>query len=625
MNYNHITPTRQLPPHPREIDLADVTFLVVDVETTGHSPVDHRVTEVACVSLRDNEIIDEYSSLVNPRQHIPAMISRITGITDAMVWNAPEANEVFHHVRRLFAQSYSVFVAHNVSFDWSFVQHSIQRAGLPLPDVPRLCTYKLSKRLFPKQKKLNLGALASYFDITIPHRHRAHGDAFATAQVLVHLLSILRETYNVQSLDDLLGFQNKRLQAFKPKPRSIERLQTKLSLLPDEPGVYYFRNLQEEILYIGKAKSLRDRVLSYFQQGAQHQPKIVELVKNIRDVQWTTTGTELSALLLESKEIKAWQPRYNTMIKRYRRYPFLRLGDEPIADGAQNNGAVKPQGVRFPRLELCFEIMDDGAEYFGPFGSRGAAEAVVDIIDRIFRLRKCHGVLHPNAAATPCFYYQIQRCGAPCTSTQSGDEYLQEVETVRKFLSGEREGILTMLRSIMAESAEKLEFEEAALRRNQVKELERVFFRQQQISTSIHQNNLIVVLPTAERYSKVEVFFIRHGRLMFQRLVGKKIPFKELERSIESVYGEQSTPPEHCRKEEIDEIRIIASWIYQHRNNGLFLYTASLTTDTIAERLTDLLYTALTRPAPPQTEAERQKDHVYTHLHDTQRYEPFED
>jgi DNA polymerase III subunit epsilon len=578
-----------------DIHLSEIPFLVVDVETTGPSGKDNRITEIACIAVRDGEIIEEFSSLVNPRQHIPANITQITGISNAMVFGSPDVDDVMRRLRPLFSQPYSVFVAHNAAFDWSFVSNSFVRSNQPIIDMPRLCTYKLSKRLFPKRTKLNLGALASYFDISIKNRHRAHGDAYATAQVLQKMLEILQEQFNVQTLGELLTFQNKRLDKFKKVPKSIQALQQQLGEVPDEPGVYYYRDVNDNILYIGKAKSLKNRVNSYFLASAQHTTKIQDLVREVRDIQWTTTGTELSALLLESREIKVYKPRYNTLIKKYRSYPFLRLGAPPQSSSATTSVPTSPTG-HFIRLDVRFEIEDDGAEYFGPFGSRGSAEAVVEIVNRTFKLRKCSDHFTPDADHTPCFYHQIQRCNAPCALLQSPEEYAQEVDTVRKFLSGERMGIVAALRVAMQEHSERMEFEDAAQLRNRTKELERVFFRQQQITSSVNDNNVIIVIPTLEHDKKAEVFFIRHGRLRFQRLVGKKLPLKELTSHIEAVYFDGSDAPKHCRKEEIDEIRIIASWMYQHRETGLFLYKGTLTAAEMLDALAELLYTALTTP-----------------------------
>ncbi|TAE30318.1 MAG: DEDD exnuclease domain-containing protein [Candidatus Kapaibacterium sp.] len=576
---------------PSDIHISEVPFLVVDVETTGPSGRDNRITEIACIVVRDGEIVEEFSSLVNPRQHIPGSITHITGINDAMVVNAPETHDVMRSLRPLFAQPYAVFVAHNVAFDWSFVSNSFVRSNLPIADIPRLCTYKISKRLFPKRTKLNLSALSSYFDIAIKNRHRAHGDAFATAHVLVRMLEILQEQFNVQTLEELLSFQNKRLEQFKKPPKSIQALQERLRELPDEPGVYYFRDEHDTLLYIGKAKSLKSRVGSYFLASAQHTAKIKELVKQVRDVQWQTTGTELSALLLESKEIKTHTPRYNTLIKKYRRYPFLRLG-APL-QARREDGSFSDT---LPRLDICFEINDDGAEYFGPFGSRGSAEAIIEMVNRTFKLRKCTEPITISPDFSPCFYHQIDRCGAPCAELQPLESYEQEVLAVRRFLSGEQLGVVAALKVAMQESSQRLEFEDAALLRNRMKELERVFFRQRQISSSINENNVIIVLPTQDFDKKVEVFFIRHGRLKFQRLIGKKLPMKELAKMLEHVYTDASAAPKHCAKEEIDEIRIIASWVYQHRASGMFLYVEKQEISAVQEKLETMLYQALSTP-----------------------------
>lgn len=555
-----------------DLHVEDIPFVVTDVETTGTNPRDNRVIEVACVLVHGGEVMEEFSSLVNPGQHIPSFIANMTGISNAMVYSAPPADEVFSSVRNFLALPNTVFVAHNVAFDWSFVSHALLRANLSIPeDIPRLCTYKLARRLLTRNTKYNLGALSAYFDIRVRNRHRAGGDAAATAEVLSRLLEILEDNHGITTIGEVLSFQNCRLQQVKGVPAYIRRMQDTLARLPSEPGVYYFKGASDEVLYVGKAKSLRDRVHSYFQQGATHAKKIKELVRQIRTITWTCTGTELSALLLESHEIKHYKPRYNTLIKRYRRYPFLRLS-----------------ACAFPRLEWCEEIEEDGAEYFGPFGGRASVESVLDTINRTFRLRECSGELHPHSAAAPCFYYQIGRCGAPCAALQTRDEYAVEVDKVRGFLSGERKGIIAVLQQAMDESAQRLDFEEAIVLRNRMRELERVFFRQAQIATSVNSHNLVLAVPTADK-GTVEVFFVRFGRLLYQRTVTRRTPRKEFERQIAKIYSNGEVAPQHCRKEEIDEIRIIAGWIHRHREDGRFLYVNGLSHEEIVQGVVELV------------------------------------
>ncbi len=550
----------------------DIPFIIVDVETTGTNPHDNRVIEIACVLMQGGEVVEEYSSLVNPGQHIPVFISQMTGISNAMVFTAPAPEEVFTRVGQFLALPNAVFVAHNVVFDWSFVTHSLMRSGITFPaEMPRLCTYKLSRRLLTRHNKFNLDALSAHFNIQVRNRHRAGGDAEATAELLQCLLEILEETHGVATAEELVSFQYRHLINFKNIPSYITRLQDTLAAVPEEPGVYTFRGNSDEILYIGKAKSLRDRVQSYFQTGAVHTSKIQELVRQVRTITWETTGTELSALMLESRLIKTHQPRYNTAIKRYRRYPFLRLS-----------------ACDFPKLEWCEEIEEDGAEYFGPFGSRTSVESILDTVNRTFKLRECAGTLRPHTDTAPCFYHQIHRCNAPCAVLQSQEEYGLEVQKVRDFLSGKREGILTVLRSAMDESAQRLEFEEAIVLRNRMRELERVFFRQTQIAASVNSHNLIIIVPTVQN-ERVEVFFVRFGRLMYQRTVTRRTPSKEFEREIAKVFFSGEVAPKHCRKEEIDEIRIIAGWIHRHREDGRFLYTANLSCEEVVARTIELV------------------------------------
>lgn len=551
------------------IPLEEVNFVVVDVETTGVNTVENRVMDIACVVVRGGEIVEEFSSLVNPHQFIPRFIIEMTGISTVMAFGAPETEEVFSEVYKMLMKENTIFVAHNANFDWNFVNNTLVREGFGRLDVPRLCTIKIARRLLVRHTKTNLGFLAQYFNIVNDNRHRALGDAYATAKLLLHFLETLQEQYDVKTGADLLVFQNKRFENFKRLPSNIRSLQPTLSALPEKPGVYYFRDQNDDILYIGKAKSLTDRVHSYFHQGATHTSKIEEMVKQVQKIETRETGTELSALLLESKEIKTHKPRYNTLIKRYRRYPFLRLT-------VQDN---------FPRVEWDYEIHDDGAEYFGPFNGRSSVESLVDAINRAFLLRECTDSISPNETNSPCFYHQIKRCNAPCAMIESTEKYSEEVEKVQQFLSGKENGILDILRDRMKESAALMDFEEAATLRDRIKELERVFYRQQLIMTSVNANNVILIMPSSSAEKQVEIFFVRFGRLAHQRLVGMRMPIKELKSIIEKVYFDESVAPKHCKKEEIDEIRIIASWIHQHRESGKFLYVENMTAEEIHQKL----------------------------------------
>jgi len=297
----------------------EVPFVVVDVETTGSDPKENRITEIACVKVVCGEIADEYSSLINPHQFIPPFISRMTGISNEMAFDAPEPLGVLKEIYNIISVPNTIFTAHNVNFDWNFVRHSLYRQQMNAPIVDKLCTLKLARKIISKNHKKNVGDLAKYFGIGMNNRHRALGDARATAMILLELLEIVSNEHGIDTVEELLLFQNKRTQNYKLSKKSYSRVESNLSLLPAGPGVYYFLNSDGNIIYVGKAKCLKDRVRSYFNDSSVSSRKIAELVNNIHDISWETTNNELSALILESKEIRRIKPMYNSAGKRNRK------------------------------------------------------------------------------------------------------------------------------------------------------------------------------------------------------------------------------------------------------------------------------------------------------------------
>ncbi|HVZ40825.1 MAG TPA: DEDD exonuclease domain-containing protein [Candidatus Kapabacteria bacterium] len=536
------------------LSLADATFIVTDVETTGLSPERNRVTEVACVLVRGREIVGEHTMLVNPEQHIPQAIQQMTGITNAMVFSAPKGERAFPDVRSWMPDE-GIFTAHNVMFDFNFLQASFRRHGVQEMRQPKLCTARLARRVLPPQKSWALQHLAAYFGIKIKGRHRAMGDALATARALMEMLDILADEHECETVEDVLSVQYSTMDNFKEPPRHVTALAPTLRSMPPRPGVYRMLDTRGQILYVGKAKSLRERVNSYFRIGAIHTKKIAEMVRRVRKIEIDETGSELGALLLESRLIKELQPKYNTLQKRYRRYAFIRLDrNDP-----------------FPRVETAMEIEPDGAEYYGPFRTRGDVNAMIDTINHAFALRECSGTLTPDADIVPCFYHQIKRCGAPCARAQSPMEYALEVDRVRGFLSGGESGIISVLEKRMSRHAEALEFEEAAEVRNRIEDLRRIFKREERIADSVNNNNVIIVLPAAAR-DEQEIFLVRFGRLVAQVIVKNETPEAEIRALVEQHYFSGAVAPEHCRREEIDEIRIIAVYLHQQRGSSTLTY-----------------------------------------------------
>lgn len=545
----------------------DIPFIVTDVETTGAHAVKNRIMEIACMVVQGGEIIERFSALMNPHQFIPPFIAKMTGIDNAMVFSAPEPEQVMPRVMDLLAMPNAVFVAHHVQFDWQFVVETCKRIDVSIPNIPILCTYKLARRLLPQKVKKNVGDVANYFSISVENRHRAEGDADATAQFFIEFLHQLNEEFDIETLEELLQFQNKQLSQVRTNPVFIKRVSPYLEQLPDEPGIYKMLGVNNDILYIGKAKSLKDRVRSYFQPGSQHTEKISKMVKAVHKIEWECTGTELSALLLESKEIKRVKPPFNTANKKLRRFPFLRL---TIQD-------------KFPRLEWCDSIEDDGAEYYGPFRNRTMTIELTETIQRDFSLRLCKENFTPSPEYKPCFYYHIKRCNAPCAQLQSYEEYQNEVQRVRAFLTGFSDGLIDKLKNEMQQAAEQLDFETAIILRNRIEELQRLFMRREHVSTSVNSNNVIIILPVSEREKTLEIFAIKRGRLEHQQIIGRKSQLRHIISRFDEWYFNEDNRFEELTPSEIDEIQIITSWLHRNRSNGIYIYTEGKSLHEVSE------------------------------------------
>ena len=551
----------------------EIPFIVVDVETTGSNPVDNRLTEIAAVVMEGGEIVDEFSSLVNPHQFIPTFIANMTGISNEMAALAPEADEILPSIQKYLQIPNAVFVAHNVSFDWNFVKESLTRAGLKTPNIPRICTLKLSRRVLSGKVKKNVGNLANYFSINLSDRHRAYGDARATAGILIELLERIEQEHDISTLDQLIKFQNRPAKNFKLPYRSFKKIEPQLRKLPETPGVYYFKDKRDNLLYVGKAKRLKRRVRSYFNQSSLSSGKISDLVKKVSRVEWTETGTELSALLLESSEIKKFRPPYNTMEKHYKRYPFLKLTTYE----------------KYPVLELCREPQADGAEYFGPFRSNRLVRSILDIISAKFKLRKCSEF---KINKKPCLYFRIDKCYSPCTIDSTINQYSEEILKVKQFLSGIGDNLVSEFEDRMNEASESLDFEKAVEYRDQYFELRRILKRKINISSSINDNNIIIAIPSEDTKLTIDIFFIRSGRLARQMTIGRKSLPDNLFEYVHNIYFNGNNSPLFFSQKEIDELRIISSWIYRQYDKGKFIYVSGYDEKEIFKKIKNAIINA---------------------------------
>lgn len=278
-------------------------YAIVDIETTGSHAEGNGITEIAIVLHNGKEVEGKFSTLINPQAAIPSFVSSLTGIYNYMVADAPLFSEVASNIHSLLKDR--IFVAHNVNFDYSFLRASFKEHGYDW-QAKKLCTIRLAKKAFPGLKKYGLGSLCDHFGIVNNDRHRAGGDAEATTILFEKILAKGGEPL----IKDFLKKENR--QQIIPANLPEEQIKT----LPYEPGVYYFHDAKGKVIYVGKAKCLKQRVVSHF-TGLDTGKKRQELLKNVYSITYSTTPTEFTAAILESVEIKRLWPKWNISQKRF--------------------------------------------------------------------------------------------------------------------------------------------------------------------------------------------------------------------------------------------------------------------------------------------------------------------
>ncbi len=462
----------------------EAIFSVVDVETTGSAAAGERIIEFAAYKVHRGKIVDEFSTLVNPGRHIPNFIQNMTGISNEMVYGAPSFREISSKVSQFLEGT--VFTAHNAQFDYGFVRSELARTGFEL-DLPQLCTRKLSSRMFPHLQRKALDHVCRHLGIKIGDRHRAYGDARATAHLLIELLELISERHEIVQLEELLRFQNVPYKIDRHKNQNV--FKKALMSAPNEPGVYRVFDSEDEIIYIGKAKNLKMRIASYLTENAKDADKVRRMLREAARLEFEVTSSELHALLKELSLIRKFRPRFNSQLVNSRRFPFIRLTTDR----------------KFDRLDVVYELDGEG-RYYGPFGSSFVAEQVLFAADKYFKLVKCEKDL--SKPFDPCLYFYMDRCSAPCRGNVGIEEYSREVEAVEEFLSGSLQKLTADLRIRLDELAKKLEFEEAAAARDLIDTLEKTSSRLKLLNGPIGRANFICGWMEDNRY---QVYKVRTG------------------------------------------------------------------------------------------------------------------
>jgi DNA polymerase III subunit epsilon len=363
-------------------------YAIIDIETTGLSPVNEKITEIAIFIHNGEKITEEFSTLINPEKKIPYRIIHMTGINNQMVESAPKFYEVAKRIVELTDDK--IIVGHNVRFDYGFMRSEFKSLGY-IFERKTLDTVKLSRKLIPGRKSYGLGKLCKDLEIENTARHRAAGDALATTKLFELLLSI------------------------ESKPESISLVGVRSNInnsivknLPDSTGVYYFYNKDKELIYVGKSVNIHDRVMSHLNNNLHK--KAIEMKNQLTEVDFQITGSELVALLLESDEIKKNQPRFNQSQKRtYFNYGLYSFYDD---NGYQNLKIIR--------------IIDELNPIYTYSSLHEGKEHLTNLCEEFNLCQKLCGLYDTPGA---CFHYQIQGCKGACLEEEEPSDYNQRVSS----------------------------------------------------------------------------------------------------------------------------------------------------------------------------------------------------
>ena len=507
--------------------LNEVTFCVLDFETTGGRRSSDRITEIGAIKYQGGKELGTFQTLIDPGRAVPPEIMILTGITSAMVSRAPKIEHVLPTLLEFLGGG--VLVGHNVGFDLGFLNAALERSGREPWKGQRIDTLAISRRLIrndvPNHK---LSTLARCLRLNNQPSHRALDDAKATADLLHHLLE-QASSLGVLGLDDL---QQLPKMERHPQARKLRLTED----LPRSHGVYRFINKRGEVLYVGKASNIRARVRSYF--STDNRRKVEQLLRETETIEHTVCVGPLQAEIFELRLIQDLQPRFNRRSKNWSKYAYVKL---TLAE-------------RFPRLSVVSEPKGDGGFYLGPISSRRIARDVVDAIEAVLPLRRCNKRVPLRTATGPCVAAQIGAGVCPCSGEVSEVSYSQIVDRALLALTSQPENLLNPLRDKMRTLAHQQRFEEAADLRRQAFALSNSLRRQNQVDALRSSGRVIFESPDTDLVT------LENGRLV--ESPSKNIGNGDGENSVPAITG----------KREIAELLCVANWLENQSHKLRLVY-----------------------------------------------------
>jgi DNA polymerase-3 subunit epsilon len=535
-----------------KVPLDEAELVVVDLETVGGRPGPDSIIEIGAYRMRGRQILHSFQSLIRPGTMVPRFITRLTGISNEMLAEAPSISHVLPAFREFLGQA--VMVAHNAPFDRSFLDFEFRRLfGIGLQN-PVLCTIRLARRLLPSVKRRRLDLLAEHFGLSTVGRHRALGDARMTAELLSIMIEML-DQMGIKRLDRLIDYHGR-----SPAGHRLERHvpPEMIAAMPRLPGVYLMRDERGELLYIGKAIRLRERVASYF-STSNINAKTSELINHVWEIETRVMRSPLEAALMEALLIREHKPPYNKMLKAAAPAFVIQLDfDDP-----------------FPRLKVARKLTTKASVVqLGPFIGRRNLERSVEALSRLLGLRVCTGRLSPHEDFSPCIYGQMHHCSSPCNLSISENAYNLQFRRAVSFLRGRSGPILGELARARDQAGAAMRFEEARRRHRELDALATLTERTTRRSRILAENNLVIVLRAEDADAPPTspvAYVVLSGRLALVQELDATHAAHEIATFVASNYERYRSRA--VTRDELEPMMIVARWLKEREpEDGRLIY-----------------------------------------------------
>jgi DNA polymerase-3 subunit epsilon len=529
-----------------QLDIDDVPFTVLDVETTGINSRYERIIEFAGYRIEHGEITDSFCSFFNPSKRLDPYITLLTGITEEDLVDAPSFDSYASKLMEFLSDT--IIVGHNIQFDIKFLQSEFMAVGYEDFRPVSFCTLRAAKRLFPQLKSKKLEMVRDYLNIEPGINHRAYSDALATARIFLNVKEKLRSEFSLYSLRDIIGFQY-----IPPKdisrifPKTLAQTGFEIPAIPDLPGNYFFLDQSDRIIYIGKSKSLKKRLSSHLMENSAGKSKLI--LGHATKIRYEVTSTELMALIKEAQLIKQLNPKHNIQLKNYGNKFFLRV--------LLNH--------RAPKIELVNSFDFDGNDYFGLFLSRRKGEEIIEIAEKSFMLRSCMQKEFEKGRA--CFLGSIQRCLVPCEKIVD-DEYKEELDKFYKFMAGENSELISDLIKKMSDYSSKMKYEQAAEIKKAIDLVLHQIHRSSLLKEPVNKANVLITV--AGNGGICDYFLLLQGKVYIRNF--SQSGYDRFENALEDYFENNERLDFMPTDQDYERMRIILNWTALHRESVKIFY-----------------------------------------------------